>query len=212
MDIRIRHLAISLAFALVAVGGCSSSSPAVDAAGGTGGGSDGPATDAVVLPAGPVAGPPDDHCGAKVQMVDPAVCMAGPPDASASDGGEDEEEIRYNAEADDDDCKYHMSFTTTAVGLNKDVFFTVKATKKSDGTAAPWGAQDDIEAFTEDMTHPAPNITGKPVQSPVGTMKFGPVRFDRAGRWVVRFHIQHACTDNDEASPHSHAAFFINVP
>jgi hypothetical protein len=215
---QIHRLAISLALPLLiaAVGCSSSSSPSVDASstGGTGGGGDGATTDAVVLPAGPVAGPADDHCaGGKVQEVDPAVCQAGPPDAGADDGGAEEPApVRYNAAADDDDCKYHVSFTTSAaVALNTNVFFTAKATKKSDGTAASWGSMDALEVVTADMTQ-AVDVKDPPVQSPVGTAKFGPVKFNRSGKWIVRFHIHEECTDNDEASQHGHVAFFVNVP
>jgi hypothetical protein len=218
MHMRIHRLVVTVALPLfMAAGGCSSSSnPSVDASGtgGTGGSTDGPTTDAVVLPAGPVAGPADDHCaGGKVQEVDPAVCHAGPRDAGADDGGAEEPApVRYNAEADDDDCKYHVSFSTSApVALNSAVFFTAKVTRKSDGKPASWGAMDALEVLTEDMSHPV-DVKDPPVQGPLGTAKFGPVKLDRRGKWIVRFHIHEECTDNDEASQHGHVAFFINVP
>jgi hypothetical protein len=39
----------------------------------------------------------------------------------------------------------------------------------------------------------------------------GPLRFDQPGRWVVRFHFYESCNDS-EVSPHSHVAFFVDVP
>jgi hypothetical protein len=39
----------------------------------------------------------------------------------------------------------------------------------------------------------------------------GPLRFDRSGRWVVRFHFYEDCNDG-ESSPHGHIAFFVDVP
>jgi hypothetical protein len=206
MPTRMPRMALSLLLPLALAGaGCSSSSTTPDAKVSVGDGGAG----------GPVSGPADDHCGGKKQEVDPAACKKGPPDGGAEggDGGAEEEPpVNFNAEADDDDCKYHLSFTSTDIILNKDVYFTVKATTLTDGKPASWGAEDTIEAFTEDKTHPAPDTVKAPVQSTTGTMKFGPLRFDRSGKWVVRFHIHEECEDFDEASQHGHGAFFINVP
>jgi hypothetical protein len=45
-----------------------------------------------------------------------------------------------------------------------------------------------------------------------GTYSVGPVRFDQAGRWFVRFHFYETCSDAPEDSPHGHVAFWVDVP
>jgi len=45
-----------------------------------------------------------------------------------------------------------------------------------------------------------------------GVYSVGPVRFDQAGRWTVRFHFFETCLDAREDSPHGHAAFYVDVP
>jgi len=159
---------------------------------------------------GPVSGALDTHCtlpdgGTMVTVVDPAACQI-------SDGGvvTDYGATMYNSEADDDDCKYHVKMTASPVYENTDVNFTVVATKKADGTPAT-GAKVDGEVFL-DTTHPAPNSGQKVTESPPGTYKVGPIRFDKAGQWTVRFHLYEQCDDSVEGSPHGHAAFFIAVP
>ena len=159
---------------------------------------------------GPVSGALDTHCtlpdgGTMVTVVDPAACQI-------SDGGvvTDYGATMYNSEADDDDCKYHVKMTASPVYENTDVNFTVVATKKADGTPAT-GAKVDGEVFL-DTTHPAPNSGQKVTESPPGTYKVGPIRFDKAGQWTVRFHLYEQCDDSVEGSPHGHAAFFIAMP
>jgi hypothetical protein len=153
---------------------------------------------------GPVDGPADTHCGATVQATDPAVC--------AEQGTVDVESnpTRYGAESDDDDCKYHVTWSATDVAQNQDVTFTVTLTRKSDGAAAA-GAAPAAEVYL-DATHPAPVTNQKPTEGPSGTYQIGPVRFDAAGRWTTRFHFYETCTDVAEASPHGHAAFYVEVP
>jgi len=66
---------------------------------------------------GPVAGAQDTHCtaadgGSIVQPTSQASCSI------ASDGGTttpDYGDTRYNAESDDDDCKYHVKWTSSAI-------------------------------------------------------------------------------------------------
>ncbi len=159
---------------------------------------------------GPVSGLLDKHCtlpdgGMQVQPTDQAHCQ------TVGDAGTPSYvETMYNAEADDDDCKYHLKFTASPVYENTDVNFTVTATRKADGAPAT-GANMDAEVYL-DSTHPAPNSNQHTTESPPGTYKIGPVRFDRAGRWTFRFHLYEQCLDNVPDSPHGHAAFFIDVP
>jgi hypothetical protein len=68
-------------------------------------------------------------------------------------------------------------------------------------------------------THVAPNIDQRPpvgdqhvVEEPPGTYTIGPVVFDEAGDWTVRFHFNELCCDVVPDSPHGHAAFHIHVP
>jgi hypothetical protein len=148
--------------------------------------------------------------GPLVTTVDPAACM---PDAGElPDGSEEEEEYpptMFGAEGDDDDCKYHIAFTTTPVHRNTDVTFTVTATFK-DGGAPVLMALPYIESYLDD-THPIPNAPTQTTEVGNGTYTIGPIRFDAAGDWTVRFHFNDQCTDSEE-SPHGHGAFFIRVP
>ena len=167
---------------------------------------------------GPVAGAPDDHCylgadgGAgplQAQITHPAACSAtvGP------DGGSSGPEFgptNYDSVANDDDCKYQVGFWSTAVREGEEVTFTVSAVKTVDGSALT-GAAPYTEIFLSD-THPAPNSDPKTVEAPPGVYTIGPVRFDAAGRWTVRFHFFGQCADLTPDSPHGHVAFFLDVP
>ena len=217
-------VALSFSFAALALTGalsgaaCSSS----DTTGttGTGGGHTGD-------PGGPVMGAPDTHCGTKSQATSAAACHPAPGTGGGSStstgtstgaggttgaGGEASEygETLLNAEADDDDCKYHLAWTSTDIYQNTDVTFTVVASTKSDSKPLVAG-ELEAEAFLND-THPAPNSESKVTETSAGTYKIGPVRFDKAGKWTVRFHIHEDCSDLSEDSPHGHVAFFVNVP
>jgi len=154
----------------------------------------------------PVAGPADTHCGTNAQEVNLASCAGTGADAGVIDYGE----TRYNSEADDDDCKYHLKFTSSDIRENEDVTFNTQVTKKVGGgpaTATPV----DLEVFLND-THPAPNTNQHSNETSPGTYNVGPVRFDAPGRWTVRFHLHEDCSDESEDSPHGHVAFFIDVP
>jgi hypothetical protein len=160
---------------------------------------------------GPVDGGADAHCtladgGARIQPTDQASCSATLPDAGALDYGQ----TLFNAEGDDDDCKYHVRFSATPVRESSDVTFTVVATRRTDGSAAT-GANIDPEIFL-DATHPAPNSGERVSESPPGTYRLGPIRFDAPGRWTVRFHLYETCDDEVATSPHGHIAFYVDVP
>lgn len=170
-------------------------------------------------PGGPVAGGQDSHCGAKVQPTSAASChppmpdLPGTGDGGAADGGTADNPYGptvYNAESDDDDCKYHVKWSVSTVCENADVTFTVTATKKTDGSALT-RASPRAEVFLNE-THPAPNSDQKATETQPGTYAIGPIRFDAAGRWTVRFHFFEECADLNDDSPHGHAAFYLNVP
>lgn len=171
---------------------------------------------------GPVDGPADTHCGTKSQVVNDASCHPPPGAGGAGGGGgtgtssgaggatSEYGETVYNAETDDDDCKYHLAWTATDIRQNTDVTFTAVVSGKA--TGKPLAAGDlDIEAFLTD-THPAPNSDAKVTESKAGTYTIGPIRLDAAGKWTVRFHIHEDCSDLTADSPHGHVAFFVNVP
>jgi hypothetical protein len=176
---------------------------------------------------GPAGGPIDGgmmagHCltdndgGPKVTTVNPAACHpdAGTkPDAAPVDAGaammNEFGATMDGQEGDDDDCKYHLRWTSTPVHQNVDITFTVLATYKVDGRALT-GASPYVEAFLSD-THPVPNSNTNTTESPPGTYEIGPVRFDAPGDWTVRFHFAALCADSEE-SAHGHAAFFVRVP
>ena len=181
---RIHLVAFVLGLALA--GGCGSS----DGTGPTG---------------GAVSGPADTHCGGMAQVVDVSTCHANVPPGTPDYGP-----TLFNSEADDDDCKYHVKFTVTPVRRNENVTFTVTATTLADGQPAT-GANVDAEVFLND-THPAPNSGQATTEKPGGVYDVGPIKFDSAGRWTVRFHLHEDCQDSTEDSPHGHVAFYIDVP
>src|SRR5258708_24631676 len=104
--------------------------------------------------AGRPEGPADTHCtdpdgGLMVTTVEPATCDAG---LSADDGGGAQGcpygDTMFGKEGDDDDCKYHVtwSFTSLCQG-SAPVIFTVKATYI--GTNTPLTAAGTFaEVFT----------------------------------------------------------------
>jgi len=170
---------------------------------GCGSSSDGPA-------GGPASGPLDDHCaGIPVVVVNPASCTATPP----AGGDEEEPAVLYNAEGDDDDCKYHVALSSTPVRLNQNVTFTVTVTALDPATpnAPVTGADPSIvgtlgNLHTLPNTNPVTHATATP-----GTYTIGPVRFDRSGQWITRFHFFEDCADLPD-SPHGHVAFYLDVP
>jgi len=224
-------IVISLAGGLLASVGCSSSdgSPAPVL---------GPAdTTAAVL------GPANDRClNQPAQEVDPAACKTPGSSDEGAGGAADEGsagdtagasaaadcnlahdasygDTLYNSSGDDDDCKYHVSWTSTPVAVNQDVRFTVTATLK-DGTTPLEGLSSGMNALSRvelyvpcAPTHFPPASDARPTikETSPGVYTAGPIRFDEPGRWVVRFHFYESCLDQ-ETSPHGHVAFFVDVP
>jgi hypothetical protein len=146
----------------------------------------------------------DTHCGATVVTVDPSLCSAPP-----STDPDPEVPAHEGTSADDDDCKYHVDFNTSALYKNQDATVTAVATYKVDGTPLV-GATPHLEIFLSD-THPAPNANTVAIESPPGTYTMKPVLFDASGQWTIRFHFFENCTDL-ENSPHGHVAFLVDVP
>jgi hypothetical protein len=176
----------------------------------------------VTSTAAAVSGAPDTHCGAKTVVAMAALCNvkpdAGDGDAGSADGGadggaaaDDNEfgETLSNSEGDDDDCKYHVKWESTAVAENTDITFKITVVNKGDQTPAA-GAKPYIEAFLDTMT-PAPNSPSEASEIAPGVYTIGPNRFDKPGNWTVRFHLFGDCIDSEQ-SPHGHAAFYVKVP
>jgi hypothetical protein len=164
-----------------------------------------------------VAGAPDTHCGGKVVTVSEAACKAAPAeehghdhaDADADAAPHEHAATLFNSEGDDGDCKYHVKWTSGAVGEDADVYLQAAVTTKADGEPVA-GAPVSAEVYL-DETHPAPNSGAKTTETAPGRYVIGPIRFDAPGRWTVRFHIHGDCNDG-ETSPHGHVAFFTQVP
>jgi hypothetical protein len=183
-----------LALPLVIAAGCGSSSPPAN-------------NDAAV--GGPVTGALDSHCaGLPIVVVNSASCTATP-----EPGGDAEEPaVLFNAEGNDDDCKYRVSFTSTPVRLNQNVTFTVtvKSLDPAHLDAPVTGADPSIEGTQGDF-HALPNNGTVTAAAVPGTYTIGPVKFDASGAWVTRFHFFEDCADVPE-SPHGHVAFYLYVP
>jgi hypothetical protein len=208
----------SLIFALLAAAavslGCSSSS------------SPPPTSSSDGAVSGAVPGDTDMHCSnVTTVVVNPASCSP-PADAATAppvDAGSPYGPTMYNAEGDDDDCKYHVNFDVTPdVSLNGKLTFKLTVKKKADLSPAT-GAIDSngdgvaLEAFLDsNNNHVAPNTTPptRATETPAGSgiYTITPVEFDMSGRWVVRFHLFELCSDDLDDSPHGHAAFFYDVP
>jgi hypothetical protein len=174
---------------------------------------------------GPVSGPADMHCvGVPVQSTSQADChLTASADAGAGTGGgatSDYGATMYDSQGDDDDCKYHVAWTSTPIAENSNVTFTVVATNLGDGTPLTGpgattgvgaGANVLAEVYLSDI-HPAPNTNQMADETSPGTYTVGPIQFDAPGKWTVRFHFFEDCSDIAADSPHGHAAFYVDVP
>ena len=170
-----------------------------------------------------VAGAADTHCAGKpVVVADQAACHPAPDagdghdhdhDAGeTADGGapaDEEGATLFGSEGEDDECKYHVKWTSTPVTLNGDVTFAIAATNRKDSSPVA-GAKPYAEIFLS-KTKAAPNTPVQTTETSPGNYTIGPVKFDVAGKWNVRFHFAAECRDG-ETSPHGHVAFFVNVP
>jgi hypothetical protein len=186
-------------------------------------------------PGAPASGPADEHCkGMTPQEVDGGACGfsgafdAGPsPDAGppgpCGENGPDYGATMYGTEGDDDDCKYHVTYTYAPICENDGTYFIVTAHYLTRDNAplehACTYAELCYEKGENGTGSPPPNIDQRPpvgdqivVEGPPGTYTIGPVVFDESGEWTVRFHFNEICCDVLPNSPHGHAAFHINVP
>jgi hypothetical protein len=169
---------------------------------------------------GPVSGAADVHCtlsdgGVIAQPTSQAACQAipdagppGTPDADETKTGYGDP--MYGVEGDDDDCKYHMKWSSTPIYRNYDIHFTLTLTNKTDGAPAT-GAAPYIEA-TLNATFSAPPTDQKANETAPGVYDIGPMQFDMPGMWLLRFHTFGTCKDLVDTSPHGHGAFYLNVP
>jgi hypothetical protein len=176
-------------------------------------------------------GPADDHCATGAPDGGPLVeavtlgCKldAAPP---GDDGGLvcPYGTTTYGMEADDDDCKYHVAWTSTPICETPGAsYFTLHATYKSNGMPLA-GAAPTVEAF---VTSPPDCGAGLPVcdtctqrtasysvvkmvEGSPGTY-VAPLAFNQAGIWTVRFHFFDTCDDTPNTL-HGHVAFHVTVP
>ncbi len=156
---------------------------------------------------GPATGAPDKHCyddgGAHFVTVDQSQCT--PSGGTAPDYGD----TMYGLSGNDDDCKYSVTYTVEPICRSVGAYFIVTLKSAITGALAPM-AKTRAEVFLTD-THPAPNSGSTTAETAQGVYKVGPIVFDAAGTWTVRFHFFEDCTDSP-TSPHGHAAFFMQVP
>lgn len=136
-------------------------------------------------------------------------------DAGAEEHEHEEEEhaTHFGREADDDECKYHVRFENTCVAVNQPVTFTLSLTRLIDGMPGAGTDPRYPEIYlADDNSHLSPSNDITATERSPGTYEIGPVVFDQSGRWVVRFHYFDTCSEIPEDSPHSHVAFYIDVP
>ncbi len=163
---------------------------------------------------GPVGDSMDSHCivGGAIAptTVNMSSCMT---DAAADSGAGDYGDTMYGTTGYDDDCKYLVSFTVDPVCENEEMTFTVTAKYATNLSMPVTGAKIQAEVETVDLTHPTPSIPSSTESTTTpGTYTITPIKFDRSGRWLIRFHLFEDCSDALDDSPHGHAAFFIDVP
>jgi hypothetical protein len=163
-------------------------------------------------PGAPVSGASDSHCASTTLTVDPSICASTHDAVATDDAGTETPEYGdtlFNAEGDDDDCKYHVRWTSSTICENADVTFNMNLTAKADASPVT-GADPNIETFLT-LTHPGlvSNQTSQEVSA--GNYTIGPVKFDAKGQWTVRFHLFPTVCD-EPTSPHGHASFYVNVP
>ena len=219
---------IFFAAAALTGAGCSGTAAAPDGGSGGGTGAD--------SPSGVVIGPLDSHCTSSdggltaqpiglCQVDDPSTVPAnaascnvtfardGGAGAVASDGGVSPSEYgptMYGSAADDDDCKYFVSWTATPIKENADTYFTVTVLRLADmAPASCAGVRPDVSLS---ISHGAPAPRNPSTEIAPGVYKVGPIKFDAPGIWTVRFHFFEECSDAPKDSPHGHAAFYVKVP
>ena len=159
-------------------------------------------------------------CGPTTGMAPEVAPDAGLPcDEQGTDGAY--YYTHYGQEADDDDCKYHVTYQASPICENNGTYFIVTAVYQTahPTVGAPLTGASTYAEICPNDGHTPPAIDARPpngnqqvVEGPPGTYTIGPVQFDKAGTWTVRFHFNEFCCDVAPDSPHGHAAFFISVP
>lgn len=164
---------------------------------------------------GPLKGAADTHCAnVAAQPVNAAVCGGSATPIATGAANSDYGDTHDGTVADDDDCKYHVSWASTPLQENTNVTFTIQANELA-GTQAKVTGLDTTNGYAEVFltdTHPGPPTAQRVTTTAPGTITFGPVEFDKKGVWTVRFHFFELCSDEDQASPHGHTAFYVEVP
>jgi len=145
----------------------------------------------------------------------PALGLCGAPPGNIANATSDYGATMYGTEGDDDDCKYHVSYETTPLCENDGVYLIVTAHYLTrDGTPLTGACTQAELCLNNDHVGPEADVVGSEpvVEGPPGTYTIGPVVFDEAGTWTVRFHFNEICCDILADSPHGHAAFFVDIP
>jgi hypothetical protein len=223
-EMRDRLLAACVALVLGLAGACSTTNGASDG-GVVDGGAGDAAPAACASPGAPTPGIADTHCTGSdggASLVQPTNAASCHPNVAADGGGGNAcpyGDTMYGAASDDDDCKYHVTWTSSPICEGAEgVTFTAVVTKKSDGSPLV-GGNTTAEVFTSSpadagcdnqSTHPGPNGGGPMTEGPPGTYT-GNIQFDRPGLWTLRFHFHQECDDLLPDSPHGHAAYSITV-
>jgi hypothetical protein len=131
-------------------------------------------------------------------------------------------------EGDDDDCKYHVAWTSSPICSSSSLgaTFTVTVTNlatglpvtdipASEGILPEAFVPTSLDAACDTMTtHFSPTLFGDAhllQTSPTSGTYVGRIIFDQPGEWTVRFHIHEECSDSLPDSPHGHVAFHITV-
>jgi hypothetical protein len=161
---------------------------------------------------GPVADGGGNHCMANGMLAAQPVGMCQTDDGGGGATAIDYGETLYNSSGYDDDCKYHVSWTSTPIRKNTDVTFTVTV-ETLDPAGPATGADVSPEPFLSPIV-PGDISRTTTTESPAGSgiYKVGPIVFKQSGLWTVRFHFYEMCADGPADSPHGHAAFYVEVP
>ena len=221
-----RLVRAAAALSFMGVAACSSSSSGSDGGPSSSGGYGLVASCA--SPGKATPGPADDHCasagpdgGPLMNSVTDPCDFAVPQDAAV--GACAYGSTNYGMEADDDDCKYHITWSSTPiceqpgstmvtiVGIYKDTGKPMTGAAPTAEAFVSTRGDWDSATYCDTMTaHLGPDANMSFVEGPPGTYK-GPVTFDESGVWTVRFHFFENCSDWPTA-PHGHVAFHFTVP
>ncbi len=171
-----------------------------------------------VLDAGPAPGDDASAGGTEAGTSGDDSGAAAPVAGGCGENSGDYGATLYGTHGTDDDCKYDVSYTAAPICENDGTYLVVKASYLAQPGVPLTGACAFAELCLSD-THPPPGNDARPpsgkqqvVEGPPGTYTIGPVTFNAAGKWTVRFHFNEQCCDVVDDSPHGHAAFFVNVP